>query len=414
MARAWIYTHEEIYRDRHAFHGPRLQCLTNTGATGARGGDGGVTILPVDDWFIDDQNPQLIFDIATLDGTAQAVGGWVRSFGKFSVPLGFDKLELYQGTPPIGTEVKVRVELIKGDASSRIYALDFEVENGQGQVWMRCKGFRVWAFEWDIRAIDAIRQPDKVFYSDRIELAGLPKDVVLARVGGEHVPNGNLDWLGIACMTRREIECFDQLESPRRKRQWFFGRTAAKDAVRMWMKQQHGIEFLHPLSFAILNDEQGCPYVEMLYDLPDPPYITITHAGEHSFAAAAACPIGIDAEPGDRSVEEILPHFTSDEESRVLKVFDESANGPLRLWCAKEAVGKVRGTGLAGAPKHFEAIDLEADGRLLVHHHPSADRYVVTTEVVDGIVLAYVVLEPGGEALIDEVGAHTNPSHIYS
>jgi phosphopantetheinyl transferase (holo-ACP synthase) len=235
-----------------------------------------------------------------------------------------------------------------------------------------------------------MRQPDKVFLSERLETDGLPTDAVVTSVCGEHIPGGNFDWLGRLCLTHSEIDCFDQLESPRRKRQWLFGRLAAKDAVRMWMKQQYGIEFLHPLTFAILNDELGCPLVQMLFDLPAPPFITISHAGDRSFAAAAAGPIGIDAEPNDRLVEEILPHFAQPAEQQILAAFEDQSNAALRLWCAKEAVGKVRGTGLGGAPKNFELIDFEADGRLLVHHHPSADRYVVTSKLVDGILLAYV------------------------
>ena len=114
-SRRWAYTADEIYRDRHAFHGPRLQCVTKTGPAGALGADGVLTVLPIDDWFVDDPRPQFIFDIATLDGVAQALGGWVRGYGKFSVPMGFQKMERYQDTPPLGTEAVIRLELMKGD-----------------------------------------------------------------------------------------------------------------------------------------------------------------------------------------------------------------------------------------------------------------------------------------------------------
>jgi acyl transferase domain-containing protein/phosphopantetheinyl transferase len=398
-SRSWEYTADEIYRDRHAFHGPRLQCITQSCATGARGGDAVITILPVDEWFIDDPDPQMLLDIASLDGVAQVLGGWVRGYGKFTVPIGFQKLELYQHTPPPGTKSIVRIEMTKGDESSRAFTFDVEVQDGNGNVWMRFQGFSMWAFDWTIRGIEAQREPERVFLSERHELAGLPADALVVHVSGEHVPGGNFDWITRLCMTHPEIDIFNSLDSPRRKRQWLFGRLAAKDAVRMWLQQEYGIEFVHPLSFAILNDEAGRPFVELPGELPDPPQISISHAGDCSFAAAAAGPIGIDAEPAGRSVLEIMPHFARESEAQLLEE-SSSANGLLRLWCAKEAVGKVLGTGLNGTPKDFEAIDFETDGRLLIYHHPSSRKHEVGTVVEEGFVIAYSLVEPI-DSLID-------------
>ena len=227
----------------------------------------------------------------------------------------------------------------------------------------------------------------------------------MTSVCGEHIPGGNFDWLGRLCLTHSEIDCFDRLESPRRKRQWLFGRLAAKDAVRMWMKQQYGIEFLHPLTFAILNDELGCPLVQMLFDLPTPPFITISHADDRSFAAAAASPIGIDAEPNDRSVEEILSAFcaacgtTDPRSARRSNPMQHSGCG-----APKKPLGRSGGPASVGR-KDFELIDFEADGQLLVHHHPSADRYVVTSMLVDGILLAYVCSPLDEVALVEATDA---------
>lgn len=393
-SRTWLYTAEEIYRDRHAFHGPRLQCVTQSGPTGSRGGDTWITVLPVDAWFLDDPQPRMLLDIASLDGVAQILGMWARGYGKYVLPMGFQKLELYGPTPPPGTSCLVRIEMTGGDETSRAFVFDIEVLDGQGAAWMRLKSFTMWAMGWTSRGIDAQRQWERLCLARRCQFPELPADAVVTCLSDEELPGGNSDWICRASLTHAEIERFNSIESPRHRWQWLFGRLAAKDAVRMWMREQYGTLLPHPLSFAILDDERGRPYVQPAGDLPDPPQVSISHCGGRSYAAAAACPIGIDAEPANRSVYDILPHFADEEERQALAALGAQSNSPLRLWCAKEAVGKALGTGLDGAPRHFQAVDADADGRILIFHHPSAEHYVVGTDLDDGYLVAWALAEP--------------------
>jgi hypothetical protein len=56
-------------------------------------------------------------------------------------------------------------------------------------------------------------------------------------------------------------------------------------------------------------------------------------------------------------------------------------------------VGKLLGTGLRGRPKDFQAVDLNGEGQVLVHHRPTGSRFVVTTVQVGEAIVAYTTSE---------------------
>ena len=111
-----------------------------------------------------------------------------------------------------------------------------------------------------------------------------------------------------------------------------------------------------------------------------------------SIAVSADVEVGIDLEPIDRDVHSILSQFATPDEIELVNSFSAQQPDeawPTRLWCAKEAVGKVLGTGLGGRPKDFTAVELSPEGRLLMHHVPTGSTYVVTSVRVNEFVVAY-------------------------
>ncbi len=393
----WIFGVEEIYRDRHSFNGPRLQCIAGLDRVGPTGGDAELVVLPWGEWFRSIPNPQFLLDPVILDGIAQLLGLWVRGQGRYALPTGFRKLELYRPTPSHGTRVRTRIESVTARNAAKVVTTDVEVQDGSGRVWMRIQGFSQWIFDWTIRGIEAQRDPVNNYISHDLDLADELQDTVVTWVSQEEVPGGNFDWMARLCLNSEEEAIFARLETPRRRWQWLWGRLAAKDAVRKWLARFCDTVVLHPLDISILNDESGQPYAVMRDVSIIPPQLSISHTEDRAFAAASNYPIGVDIEPLNRDIEEIIPHFTTAEEREMVGVglaeVHEAGdatrhNDWLSLWCAKEAVGKALGTGLAGRPLDFEALDVDRR-HILIHHHPTGQRFVVHVMCTDNMLVAF-------------------------
>jgi len=165
----------------------------------------------------------------------------------------------------------------------------------------------------------------------------------------------------------------------------------------MWMRRTFDVELMHPLSFSILNDEQGCPYVQLLQDQPGVPFISISHVEDRSFAAASDMPVGIDVEPADREIDPAARTFiTSPEERHLVSSMadmQEQSRSLLRLWCAKESIGKLLGIGLNGRPSDFEGIEASPDGRLLIDYLPTNECFEAQTWEEGAYIGSYVVAE---------------------
>jgi acyl transferase domain-containing protein/3-hydroxyacyl-CoA dehydrogenase/phosphopantetheinyl transferase len=409
-ARPWLDTAEGIYRDRRMHHGPRLQTLVETGATGATGCDGALVVLPVDDWFVDDPAPTMILDVGVLDGVAQFVSCRALCYGRVTVPLGFARLELYRGTPSVGTRCSVRAELIEGDERSRTFVFDVEVGDGAGGVWFRIARFTLWAFDLAPRVWETLRSPEQGFLSDRRRFPFLPEDTVVRRIAPSDLQGINQDWISRACLSSRERGEQAAYGDYRRRKQWLFGRLAAKDAVRTWLRDRHGVAFVHPLDFEVLADERGRPVVHPVASLPAVPSVSIAHSGTTATAMVSALPCGIDEEPLERDTSAIAADFSTAAEREM--VVGIPGNPQLTLWCAKEAVAKALGSGLGGRPGDFVAVAAGADGRFVVRHLPSGAEHAVATAEDHGSIVAWTPALPAEPASPRSVAEERVPAKI--
>jgi phosphopantetheinyl transferase len=145
------------------------------------------------------------------------------------------------------------------------------------------------------------------------------------------------------------------------RRQWMRGRVAAKDAVR-WLLLER-FRLVAPLeTIGILPDEHGQPGVSCSA-LPDTGAgicVSISHCGNTSVALAAErsefCRgVGIDVASQTDHHDGLAEGGFAAAETTLLEDCPASERGDwlLRLWCAKEAIGKALGLGLMGNPLKF-------------------------------------------------------------
>jgi phosphopantetheinyl transferase (holo-ACP synthase) len=161
-------------------------------------------------------------------------------------------------------------------------------------------------------------------------------------------------------LSPKEQAAFKALTRPDdKKAEWLFGRFAAKDAMRMLMRQMTG-ERPFMADIEIESDQRGRPIASPRGTLrpDDYPNVSIAHTAGLVAAIAADAPhVGIDVErvvPRDAGFLKIA--FSEDERRMLDMHGDDLDEAIARFWCAKEAVGKALGCGLGGAPQNLAVV----------------------------------------------------------
>ncbi|MBV9122123.1 MAG: polyketide synthase dehydratase domain-containing protein, partial [Planctomycetes bacterium] len=306
--RSWAETPEELYRERHLFHGPSFQCIAGLHVFGDRGMTAELIVPSKSGLFASVPDPELLTDPCVLDAAGQLVGFWIQTRDRYAFPLQIRKLEIYCPTPPVGTRVPFRMEITRMEPGTRMITADLEIQDGQGAVWMRLQGWTDWMMLWNRGLIDFFRQPARNYLSARKELPGLPLGGLCAHLRARDIAPGHDGMVARSVLTSREMEVYKTL-GPERREQFLLGRVVAKDAARWWLARVTGQEGWHPARLGLANDSQGRPFLEPLPGVVSLPAISIAHSEGHAVALVTDVPAGIDLEPAARQTRDLLPQF---------------------------------------------------------------------------------------------------------
>ncbi|WP_169603874.1 polyketide synthase dehydratase domain-containing protein [Methylococcus geothermalis] len=391
---------KEIYADRYLFHGPVYQCLTGRIVLGDRGAVGELAVKAPTDFFRSTARPQFLTDPALLDAVGQLIGIWAMEQERYVFPIGIGKMEFYRPPPPAGTNVPVRIEVTRNEGKT--LDCDVEIQDGAGAVWMRIKDWKDWKFRWERRLVDFRRMPTRYLLSKSVPLPGLAQDAVCCTISPADVSDFDARLLACFYLQREETTAFSEKKAqPRRQLHWLLGRIAAKDAVRSWWARRQGASaMLHPAAFALRNTEAGQPQVASLPTAPGvAPYISISHCESGAIAVAHGEPIGVDIETIEVRDPGFLRSIAIDTETALLEALDgEFTDKPdewiTRLWCAKEATGKLLGQGLNGSPRNYQLKTVSPEGRMQITHGESGRLVGVRTLRDQECIIAYATPEP--------------------
>ena len=381
---------KQIYEARIMFHGPNFQSLSGDTVLAERSVVGELGVLPKSNMFYSTQQPELLTDPNLLDGVGQLIGLWAIEKNVYVFPIGIRKLEIYCPTPAVNTRVPVIVEI--SHYNSKFLKADVEVQDGAGHVWMRIQEWGDWVFKWPKKAYNFRRRPTKYCTSHGLVLAGLPNGAVAQHISKADIRDLPLHHMAGFYLHMDEMPTFWALqEAPTRQFQWLIGRIAAKDAIRRWLTQDKSKEMLHPAAFSIENDEKRRPVIKNVPGHLGTPRLSISHSGDRAVALVHSDAIGIDIEQIANRDETFLKTIASQGEIKLLGDFLSSEPGTwvTRLWCAKEASGKLIGIGFEGSPQRFEAIDINVSGIITVFHHDSGRSVLVHTKQEGDFIIAY-------------------------
>jgi phosphopantetheinyl transferase len=157
----------------------------------------------------------------------------------------------------------------------------------------------------------------------------------------------------------------------KRRHEWLLGRCAAKDAVSLLLEKPLGARLPHA-EIEIVPDPYGRPRAEGAWSvtLGTQPVISIAHSHGTAVALAALHPgqlVGIDLESLSHRREDYEAIAFSPDERNLLDAIpcDLRQEWALRMWCAKEALGKALGRGLSAGLLAFHIAGAEASTGLL-------------------------------------------------
>ncbi|BBA36100.1 4'-phosphopantetheinyl transferase [Methylocaldum marinum] len=404
LADAYLYprTTEEIYRDRHLFHGPVYQSLVGRIVLGDRGAAGELLVKAPEIMFRSIREPQFLTEPALLDAVGQLIGIWAMQRERYVFPISIGKLELYRPTPAPGTQCPVLIEITRDEG--KLLVADVEIQDGAGAVWMRIKDWTDWKFRWEKRLLNFRRLPTRYLLSHALDLPSLPPSASCRMISSEDIAGFDTGLLARFCLHLDEMHAFTDLGSntPGQKH-WLLGRIAAKDAVRDWLARQSGTEeMLHPAALIVRNGEQGRPEVATSADATQLPQISISHSDNRAIAIAHAGAVGVDIEPIRPRQSSFVETMAGESERSLFGILGgDSDEWATRIWCAKEAAAKFLGLGMNGSPKAYEVQAIGENGLIHILHRDSGRTAAVRTVRREEFVIAYV-----GSSITKTGGGH--------
>lgn len=368
---------ELLYRDG-MFHGPSFQAVKSIEQVGSNGLVATMEALPSDRFLRSNPTPGFIAEPILLDAAGQLVGFWTLETleqGFVVFPYSMEALHFYGPPLPAGEQVTCQVHstlLENLQMTSNIDILD-----ESGRLRMRLEA-------WDDKRFD-IPRPFYRFILGRGEaslstpwaapLAGYPAGEAYRARKVSGFPTGFFQahyglWektLAHLVLTPAERQVWRSMTGADRRRiDWLLGRVAAKESLATYLHDMYNLH-LKTADIEISTDERGSPYVtgDWLPQMTQPIALTIAHAGGVAVAVAGSVRndgrmpgIGVDLEPVQRQDSSFADvAFTKQEQSLLADLGDPQVDKwPLRVWCAKEAVGKALGYGLAAGP-HSVAVE---------------------------------------------------------
>lgn len=365
------WTPDQLYTEG-MFHGPTFRAVISVDYSGKNNTVATLQALPTSQLFRSSPDPGFVAEPIILDAAGQLVGFWAMEHletGFVVFPFRLEALNLY-GPPlhsPEKAQCQASIELIDG----RCVRSNIDIIGPDRRLRLQLVGWEDKRFDLPGHFYRFLLSPRDVALSESwtTPLNGFQEREAFqcCRVMGfpdEFFELHGELWekvLAHLILGRTERQIWRRMKGPKKRRvEWLLGRIAVKDAVRLLIQNFYGLT-LCPADIDIVTDERGRPAVSgaWLEKLDQPIIISLTHTDGIAVAIAGKKSktgkldgLGIDIEQVSRTSQDFeSTAFTLDEQA-ILTEIDEQKNEAwsLRLWCAKEAVGKALGQVLAGGP----------------------------------------------------------------
>ncbi|MCX5969115.1 MAG: beta-ketoacyl synthase N-terminal-like domain-containing protein [Cyanobacteria bacterium] len=383
----WPLTAQEAYISR-LFHGPMFEGVARLDGYGNPSFSADLVVLPKDALLASTCDPCLLMDPLLLDAVGQVIGLWCSVKVMDVLPIMVDTIEIHRPSTPVSTMVRLNGEITEFDSDLLRIKANADIDDGEGNLWMRVIGWTVTSIMKDYNPEIACfkRLPAVSFLSQELILPD-PRPNTICTFA--QLPQSrSLDRLAVLLLHLEEEAEYEAIVDRSRRRDFLISRFAVKDAVRLWWMRR-GADPIHPATIRIDHDPRGRPFVSQDGE-PVLPWISLSHSNGAAVAIASDREMGIDLEPlSNRNAQ--LNGYASDIEKALLAEFASQSPAEawdLKLWCAKEAVAKACGTGLQGRPRDFALVGVDPDGALLIEQAATAERLRVYSFALEHHLIA--------------------------
>ena len=149
----------------------------------------------------------------------------------------------------------------------------------------------------------------------------------------------------MAVISEEEVKALLPLVSEERREEalrykYLFGQFACLKSYVMLREllEQRGLS--HPFLFG--HNEHGKPFLK---DYPDV-YFNLSHCKNGIAVVVSDQPVGVDIESYRQASDSLLRYTMNEEEQRIIQESDDPIRTFTEYWTKKEAVFKLRGTGI--------------------------------------------------------------------
>ena len=299
-----------------------------------------------------------------------------RFTGAFSFPFRLRRLALFGAAPEEGMQLKCYMRLT--GVTPKSHLCDISVTDGNGNELMTLSGWEELTERVPSAYRELILQPAVSFLTEPIDasLLGEPStEIASAYITDVPYPlferNEEL-WL--KTLSHVVLDAFERRDfaemtgSASRRAEWLFGRVAAKEAVRRYLKEFYQARW-SAADIRIWADDSGKPHAIGAWNdyLSAKLDIAIAHTAQFVVAIAATnARVGVDVESVARDLsEEFTAGVFTPEELELAAQAANSSQAIIKFWCAKEAVSKALGTGIRYSPKEMLVTDFLSDTGVL-------------------------------------------------
>lgn len=361
--------------------GRRLRGISFVETWSESGIDYEVTVPSVTDSVLFTRFPVWSLNPLFLGAVVGGFGLWrshERFRGAHSFPSRLRHLEILSPLPAENARTKCYMRLT--GVTPKSHLCDITVSDGDGVEIMSVQGWEETVGRVNVEYRDLIMQPATSFITRPLPdgfvgMSGVPCSSAFAA----DIPYGTFErddelllkiFSHIVLSSAERREFMTKTGSASRRTEWLFGRIAAKEAVRRFLKERYQARWSYA-DVSIYPDSRGKPNAlggwndSLRLDLD----IAIAHTSEFVVALAALNHrVGVDVESTARNLSaEFAEGVFSPEELELAAQAVNAAQTLVRFWCAKESVSKALGCGIVHNPREMNVTSYDADsGRLTV------------------------------------------------